>query len=164
MASRFSPPLLYPGHYPLLVRLAKVVVFGGGRAGSRKAETFSRAAPVVVVSRRFTPRLRRLSRSRPIRLVRAGLDPRRPAVGPYLKGATLVVAATDDPVLNQAIEERCRVRGVLVNRADMAGDVIVPSAIRTRGFVASVASGSPALTRKVRVALERQFRRRLRSG
>ncbi len=156
MASRSKG--LYPRHYPLLVRLEKVVVFGGGRAGTRKAGTLSRAAPVVVVSREFTPRLRALSRSRPIRLVRADLDPRRPAVGPHIRGATLAVAATDDPGLNGAIEAHCRARGILVNRADRAGDVILPSVVRAPGFVAAVASGSPAVTRRVRQALERTLR------
>lgn len=158
---RTTPP--YPRHYPLLVRLDKVVVFGGGRAGTRKAGTLSRASPVVVVSREFAPRLRALSRSRPIRLVRADLDPRRPAVGAHLKGATLAVAATDDPDLNRAIEERCRARGILVNRADRAGDVILPSVVRTRGFIAAVASGSPAVTRRARQTLERGLRG-LKSG
>lgn len=156
MARRLTAPL-YPAHYPLLVRLEKVVVFGGGRAGTRKAEALSRAAPVVVVSRDFTPRLRNLSRRAPIRLVRANLASRRPAIGAHLRGATLVVGATDDPVLNQAIEERCRARGVLVNRADRAGDVVLPSVVRTRGFIVAVASGSPALTRRVRQTLERQL-------
>lgn len=162
MAGRKTSPL-YPRHYPLLVRLEKVVIFGGGRAGARKAETLSRTAPVVVVSREFTPRLRRLSRARPIRLVRERLDPRHPAIGPHLRGATLAVAATDDPALNRAIEARCRARGILVNRADVAGDVILPSVVRMRGFVAAVASGSPSMTRKVRLSLARELGRKIRS-
>ncbi|MEM3086707.1 MAG: NAD(P)-dependent oxidoreductase [Halobacteria archaeon] len=165
MANRASRPL-YPRHYPLLVRLSRVVVFGGGQAGTRKTDALSRVAPVTVVSREFSPRLKRMSRSRSgrIRLVRAVLEPRRPAVAAHLRGATLAVAATDDPLLNRFIEERCRARGVLVNRADRAGGVILPSVVRTRGFIVAVASGSPATTRRVRKVLEARIGRGLRTG
>lgn len=150
--SAARPRSPYPGHYPLFVRLGRVVVFGGGRVGARKAASLARVARVTVVSREFTPAL---NRRRDIARVRADLDPRQPAVGRFLRGADLAVVATDDPALNRAIGARCRERRIWVNRADGVGDVVFPSVVRRDGFAVALVSGSPADTRRARRALQR---------
>lgn len=75
-----------------------------------------------------------------------------------LKGAFLVIAATDDPSLNAAVAGQGRKQRALVNVVDdpRHSDFIVPAMVR-RGDITiaiSTAGKSPALARKLRSLLE----------
>lgn len=129
-----------------------VLVFGGGRVGARKARRFAAEADVVVVSPRFADTDfgdARLVRARPDEdAVRTWLDRTDPA---------LVVAATDDGALNEAVDAAARSQGRLVNRADEsggrpAGSVVLPAVARDGPVVAGVGTGgaSPALSAHLR--------------
>ena len=133
-----------------------VLVFGGGPVGARKARRFAREARVVVVSPDFAD-----ADFGSARLVRAAPDPGD--VGGWLNRAdpALVVAATDDAAVNEAVEAAARERDVLVNRADesgprRAGSVVVPATVRDDPVVVAVSTGgrSPALSRHLRERLE----------
>ncbi|WP_423745705.1 bifunctional precorrin-2 dehydrogenase/sirohydrochlorin ferrochelatase (plasmid) [Haladaptatus sp. SPP-AMP-3] len=144
----------------------RVLVFGGGRVGYRKARRFAREAEVVVVAARFAdefePRSEKEGDERPpLSLVKARIDPAE--VGTWLDGAApaLVVAATDDAALNEAVERAASERGVLVNRTDEhggrdAGSVVVPATVRDGNVVVAVGTGgrSPALSRELRRRIE----------
>lgn len=133
-----------------------VLVVGGGRVGARKARRFAREADVVVVSPDFADAdfggAERI-RARPdAESVEEWVDRTDPV---------LVVAATDDAAVNDAVEAATRERNVLVNRADRsgqrdAGSVVVPATVREDPVVAAVATGgtSPALSRALRERLE----------
>ncbi|MEF8782673.1 MAG: bifunctional precorrin-2 dehydrogenase/sirohydrochlorin ferrochelatase [Haloarculaceae archaeon] len=133
-----------------------VLVFGGGTVGARKARRFTREAHVVVVSPSFVDAdFGGASR------VRAAPD--ASDVGAWIDSAdpALVVAATDDGGLNEAVTRAGRERGVLVNRADEGGarefgSVVVPATVRDGPVVAAVATGakSPALSRYLRERIE----------
>ncbi len=143
---------------PLLHDFAgeRVLVFGGGPVGARKARRFAREARVVVVSPAFAD-----ADFGAGTLVRAAPAP--DDVGGWLDrvGPALVVAATDDPAVNAAIEATATERDVLVNRADESGtrrpgSVVVPATVRDDPVVVAVATGgrSPALSRHLRERLE----------
>lgn len=141
-----------------------VLVFGGGPVGARKARRFGREARVVVVSpafadREFAPEERR-EPDAGVELVRAA--PLPADVGTWLDRArpALVVAATDDEAVNEAVAREARERGVLVNRADRSGDraagsVVVPATVRSDPVLVAVATGgsAPALSRYLRERL-----------
>jgi len=134
----------------------RVLVFGGGTVGARKARRFAREATVVVCSPEFTAEF-----YGDARLVRAAPGPED--VGAWLDrvAPALVVAATDDADLNAAIDAAARERGILRNRADEAGErepgsVVVPATVRDDPVTVAVSTGgrSPALSRTLRREVE----------
>jgi precorrin-2 dehydrogenase/sirohydrochlorin ferrochelatase len=143
---------------PLLHDLAgeRVLVFGGGTVGARRARTFAAEPGVwtVVLSPAFADApfggARRVRAAPAPDDVPGWLDRVEPAVA---------VAATDDPAVNDAVERAARQRGVLYNRADRAGDrapgnVAVPSILRDGEVTVAVSTGVPALTRALRERVE----------
>lgn len=134
----------------------RVLIFGGGTVGARKARLFVREATVVVLAPSFVDE--GFGGAERIRAAPAGAD-----VAGWIDRVDpmLVVAATDDERLNAAAEQAARDRGLLVNRADRAadrgpGDVAVPATIRDDPVVVAVATGatSPALSRYLRTEIE----------
>lgn len=144
------------GHLmPLLLdmRSRPVVIFGGGQVGERKARLFSGLAPVRVVSLDFTQGL--IGMEGLVELVRADLSQ---GFGRFLEGAFLAIPATSDSKLNQAIErEACR-RGILVNRVEGAGEVVVPSIIRRGQITIAISTEIPGLSRYLRKRIEEEIR------
>jgi precorrin-2 dehydrogenase/sirohydrochlorin ferrochelatase len=143
---------------PLLhdFRDATVLVFGGGPVGLRRARRFAGEANVVVVSPEF-----RGERPERAELIRSAPSPGD--VSSWIERASpaLVVAATDDEALNDAVEAAARDAGALVNRADRAGGratdgVVVPGIVRDGPVVAAVATSglSPALSGVLRERIE----------
>jgi precorrin-2 dehydrogenase/sirohydrochlorin ferrochelatase len=142
----------------------RVLVFGGGAVGARKARRFAREASVVVCSPAFDA-----DDYGGADLVRAAPTPAE--AGDWLDRVdpALVVAATDDAALNAAVDEAARERGILRNRADQSGadgdtgsntrdpgSVVVPATVRDGPVVVSVSTGgcSPALSRHLRQEIE----------
>jgi len=156
---------------PLLHDFAgeRVLVFGGGPVGARKARRFAREAEVVVLAPEFAGELGEGDGAGSLEPVRAAPAPGD--VGGWLDRVepALAVAATDDPAVNDAVERAAGERGVLVNRADRsrvdrgeaaeapdATRVVVPATVRDGPVVASVGTGgrAPALSRRLRRDLE----------
>ena len=156
---------------------ARVLVFGGGRVGARKARRFAREARVVVVSPVFGDRefggAERVRVAPDSEVVPDWFDRVDPA---------LAVAATDDEAVNDAVARAARERGVLLNRADRSTDddpaesdadpggdeddgderareVVVPATVRDDPVTLAVATGgrSPALSRSLRERFETEF-------
>lgn len=145
----------------------RVLVFGGGPVGARKARRFAREAEVVVLAPDFPGEFGDTGGD--VALVRAVPAPEDVAEWLDRVGPALVVAATDDAAVNDAVERVAGERGVLVNRADRStvdrsgGDeqqapdrVVVPATVRDGPVVASVGTGgrAPALSRQLRRELE----------
>ncbi|SNQ59793.1 precorrin-2 dehydrogenase/sirohydrochlorin ferrochelatase family protein [Candidatus Methanoperedens nitratireducens] len=142
---------------PLMLDLAgkEVVIFGGGEVGERKASLFCGHGEVTVVSRDFTPRLNQFSEEGKIKLVKVK-DLAENEIRRYMKDAFIVIAATNDTLVNESIAQLAGKSGKLINRVDDMGDVIVPSVI-TRGDVVigiSTLGKSPALSKYIRQRLE----------
>lgn len=134
----------------------RVLVFGGGTVGARKARRFASEADVLVVSPSFADADFGGAE-------RVQVEPTAADASEWLDRVdpALVVAATDDEALNARIEADARDRGVLVNRTDTHGErdpgsVVVPATIRDDPVVVSIATGgaSPALSRYLRERVE----------
>ncbi|MFB6207582.1 MAG: bifunctional precorrin-2 dehydrogenase/sirohydrochlorin ferrochelatase [Haloglomus sp.] len=147
-----------------------VLVFGGGPVGARKARRFAREARVVVVSPDFADReFEPEGKAGPdgaagdVEFVRAAPAPDDAVDWLDRVVPALVVAATDDSDLNDAVAAAASERGILYNRADRSGtdrrpigEVVVPATVRDEPVVASLATGgaSPALSKHLRQRLE----------
>lgn len=131
-----------------------VVVFGGGMVGERKAGLFSKHARVYVVSIGFTDGLLQMEQSGALKLIQADLSE---GYDDYLKGAFIVVTATNDPELNREIEQKASGMGILVNKVDGMGDVVVPSIIRKEPIIIAISTESPALSKYLRLRLEKEL-------
>jgi precorrin-2 dehydrogenase / sirohydrochlorin ferrochelatase len=142
---------------PLLLNLENknAVIFGGGSVGERKARLFSDYCRVRVVSQDFTPGLREIAaeRARDCRLELFEADLSQ-GFKSYLDGAFLAIPATSDPDLNASIEREAQSRGILVDKVDGMGDIVVPSIIRKDPITIAIATESPGLTKYLRLRLE----------
>ncbi len=137
-----------------------VVIFGGGSVGYRKAQRFATEARVIVVSPKFDPRFADLD-SESIELIRAA--PAAAAVGSWIDRCepALVVIATNNTEINDAIDTAASERGVLRNNAAMSGErsarsVVVPATVSDGPVTVSISTGanSPALAKYLRQQLE----------
>lgn len=129
--------------FPLFVDLAgkRVVVVGGGKVGRRKADAARAAGAVVCV-----------------------VDPVAPAdtsaeyAPAHLVDAHLVFACAT-PDVNARVVADATARGVWVNSATDAADVILPAVLTRGDLVIAVSTGgaSPALARRIRDKLDAEF-------
>ena len=147
-----------PTYYPIFLNISgkKCVVVGGGQVALRKVRTLlEHGASVEVISPDLCSELSQLAESGEIRVLN-----REYRTGD-LKDALVAIAATSDSNINLEIVKEARRKAVLVNVVDDAecSDFITPSYMR-RGDVTiavSTAGRSPALARKIRIRLEKDF-------
>ena len=145
-------------YYPvnLDVRNRACLVVGGGEIGTRKVETLLKCgAKVTVVSLDATADISALAGRGEISLFE------RPYASGDQDGKFLVIAATDDEVLNRRIYEDAEKQGTpcnIVDRPEICS-FIVPSII-SRGdltIAISTSGTSPAFAKRLRKDLERMF-------
>lgn len=145
-------------YYPIYLDIKNrhCLVVGGGSVGTRKVMTLLECgAAVAVVSPAITRQLRELANNDVITLTQ------RPFQNSDLKGNFLVIGATDDRELNLQIHAEAERLGLLCNIADHpdASNFILPSIV-SRGDLSiaiSTSGNSPALAKKLRKNLEKQF-------
>jgi precorrin-2 dehydrogenase/sirohydrochlorin ferrochelatase len=136
-----------------------VAVFGGGPVGARKARRFASEADVVVISPEFSEDEygdADLVRARPgPDDIRMWFDRLTPA---------LVVVATNDDAVNDAIEREATRAAVLINRADRSAErgpksVVVPATVQDGDVSVAISTGgrSPALAKELRKRIEREI-------
>jgi siroheme synthase-like protein len=142
-------------YLPVMLRVEGrrcVVVGGGPSACRRSAALLDAGAKVTVVAPRIDP------------AAASALSARGAAVAARayqhgdLHGAFLVVVATDDDAVNQAVAAEAAASGVLVNRADAPeeGDFAVPAHGRQGPITLAVYAGgiAPAAAAAIRRELE----------
>jgi len=147
-----------PSYYPVFLSIngKKCVVVGGGQVALRKVKVLlDYGADVKVISPDLCPELNRLAEDRKIDVQRKLYQPGD------LKGALIVIAATDEHAINLEVVKEAKGTGILVNVVDDPGnsDFIVPSCLR-RGDITvavSTAGRSPALARKIRSRMEKDL-------
>ena len=139
---------------PLFLDMSQklVVIFGGGKVAERKAALFSGYGPVRVVSQRFTPNL--LASKDKWELAECDLTSEFKR---YLEGAFIAIPATSNTQLNRSIEEEAIRMGVLVNRVEGRGEVVVPSILRKGQISIAISTEVPGLTRYLRHRLEEEL-------
>lgn len=145
--------------YPItLVDLAntRCLVVGGGEVAARKvAALLAAGARPMVISPAFCESLRRQ-----IEQGRIDAMERRYQSGD-LAGVRLVIAATDDPVTNEAVWREAQDTGCLVNVVDdpLRCNFFVPATVRRGALTLAVSTSgkSPLLARRIRQELEAQF-------
>jgi precorrin-2 dehydrogenase/sirohydrochlorin ferrochelatase len=149
--------------YPLFLDLGgqPATVIGAGKVATRKIRSLLAAgARVTVIAPTGTAAIGTLARARKLRWLR-----RRYRAGD-LRGARLVIAATDNPELNRRICAEARRRRLLVNcvAPPEAGNFIVPAVARRGTLTIAISTGgaSPGLAKRLRRDLERVLRRRYR--
>ena len=143
------------GYYPVFLDIdgKKCVVIGGGEVALRKVNTLlENGAKVEVISPGLCPEL---AANRQISVVKRAYEPGD------IAGAFLAIVATDSRETNHQVAMEARSEKVLVNVVDDAEycDFILPSLVQ-RGditFAISTAGKSPALARKLRTRLEKEF-------
>ena len=147
-------------YYPILVdpEGKKVVVVGGGTVAQRKIETLLEHGAVVhVIAQALNSALRRHVETG---VVKYGGQTFKEE---DLEDAFMVIAATDDPLLNRRVSNHAQQRGLLINAVDQPSDCnfIVPSVLRRGDLLIAVSTSgkSPAMARKVREMLEERFGR-----
>jgi precorrin-2 dehydrogenase/sirohydrochlorin ferrochelatase len=133
----------------------RVVVVGGGSVAARKVEGLLEAgAQVTVISPILTPELGALAEARRIAVIG------RPYRQGDLAGAFLVIAATNDADVNQAVWREAEQCGCLVNVVDEPThcNFITPAIVRRGEVTLAISTGgaSPALARRLREQLEAQ--------
>jgi precorrin-2 dehydrogenase/sirohydrochlorin ferrochelatase len=145
-------------YYPinLDIKSRKVLVVGGGGVGSRKVKTLlSCGARVTVVSHEVSAQLQALAASGEIRLEQRSYQ------SDDLDDMFLVIGATNDEKLNRQISSDAEQLNTLCNIADRPEvcNFILPSIVHRDDLVITISTSgkSPALAKKLRKDLEKQF-------
>ncbi len=144
----------YPVHLDIQNRNCLVV--GGGAVGTRKVVTLlDCGAKVTVISPVVSHQLRNFAASGLIKLKERSYQ------SGDLAGMFLVIGATDDERLNRQISSDADHLNTLCNIADRPEvcNFILPSIVRRDDLVLTISTSgrSPALAKKLRKTLEKQF-------
>jgi precorrin-2 dehydrogenase/sirohydrochlorin ferrochelatase len=147
-----------PGYYPVMldIRERPVTVIGGDRIAAEKAAALAGSgARVSVISPEFSAEMLELAERGLVRLRRKIYEPGD------LAGAFIVVAATTDQAMIEAIWRETQERNQPVNIVDVprSCSFILPSILRRGKLTVAVSTegASPALAKRIRQQLEEDF-------
>lgn len=151
-------PANAPNFFPMMVNLAgrKCLVVGAGKVAAEKIAGLMPHAPeITVVSPKAVPEIRKLASAGKLKLNRRKFSAKD------VKGAFLVIAATNSGAVNSNVFRACKRSGVLCNAVDDPEncDFYYPAIVR-RGplqIAISTSGFSPALASRLRQELEQQF-------
>ena len=129
------------------------MVVGGGPVAAQKAEALMRSGvKITVIAPELCARLSELVLVGAIRHESKRFQPGD------LVGAEIVISATDDPAVNEAVAGAARSLRIPVNVADNAklSSFIMPSVVDRSPIQIAISSGgnSPVLARKIRTVIE----------
>ncbi len=133
----------------------KAVIVGGGAVGARKARALIAAgAQVTVVDANVGPELEDAERSREVEIIREEYSRHQ------LKGANLVIAATDSRDVNAQVAVDAQANGQLVNITDYPdeGNFHTMAVHRSGDVTISVSAGGvPRAAARIRDAIAERF-------
>ena len=145
-------------YYPIFLDLhnKNVLVVGGGKVAERKILNLLKyGCRIRVVSPGLTSQLEKLVVEKKIQHI-----PEQ-SLNKAMDEASIVIAATDDPVVNEKIASRAKEKGLLVNAVDQPQDCnfIMPSIVKSGNLQIAISTGgkSPALAKKIRKELQALF-------
>jgi precorrin-2 dehydrogenase/sirohydrochlorin ferrochelatase len=144
--------------YPIFLELGdrRVVLVGGGAVAVRKARTLLDAgARLVIVAEKVTDALTELCAKHAAELVRSRYSKQ------YITGAVLVIAATNDPKVNEQVYRDCQALEILCNVVDDPPhcDFFVPAVVKRGDLQIAVGTEGycPAYAGHLRKRLENTF-------
>jgi precorrin-2 dehydrogenase/sirohydrochlorin ferrochelatase len=144
--------------FPILLKLKakKCVVVGAGKiAAAKAAGLLTNGARVLVIGPRANDWIRSQARAGKLTWHR------RRFVAADVEHAFLAVAATNSTATNEAVFQACAKRGVLCNVVDDPErcDFFYPALVRRGPLLIAISTSgrSPALARRLRIDLEKQF-------
>lgn len=147
-------------YFPVSLQLADkpCVVVGGGEVAGRKAASLTACgALLTVISPELCPELAREAAVGRLTWIAREYRPGD------LVGFFLVIAATDDPAVQERIHQEAVAHNLLLNVADVPKwcNVILPAVVRRGELTVAISTGgrSPALARRLRRQLENEFGR-----
>ena len=146
--------------YPAMLQLEghPVTLIGGGKVAYRKAKTFVACGAKVSV---FAPSFDEGFGELKDKLYLSQTEVEVTQLSTYLEEAMVVVAATNDSVLNEAIGNYCVAHHKLCNIIDKPAlsSFIVPANLRRGDLCISISTNgkSPSLTQKIKQELEGQY-------
>jgi uroporphyrin-III C-methyltransferase/precorrin-2 dehydrogenase/sirohydrochlorin ferrochelatase len=142
-------------YFPIFLRLrgSRVLVVGGGEVAARKIRLLLRAGPrIEVVAALLNAELEALADAGSIEHMAREFSPER------VTGCRLVIAATDDRLLNRAVAAAADAAQVPVNAVDDAGhsSFITPSIVDRAPLLVAISTGgaAPVLARRLREKVE----------
>ncbi len=148
----------FKSYYPINLNLKnkKCVVIGGGEVAQRKVKSLLKfGAGVTVISPNLSKGLLLLKKNKKIIHINKKYN------SFYLKGAFLVIGATDSRIVDISLNKLSPKNNFLLNIVDKPdyGNFIVPAVIKRGPLTISVSTSgvSPALARKIRIDLEKHF-------
>ncbi|CAB4551394.1 unannotated protein [freshwater metagenome] len=143
----------------LRVQGRRCVVVGGGPVALRRATLLLQAgADLTVIAPELHVGFDELAELNAVQIERREFRPADLVSAEKQRGGgeqpmLLVVAATDNPKVNERVGELCSAAGILVNRADLAqaGDLSFPALVNFGAVTLAVSNsvGSPALSQWV---------------
>lgn len=152
---RTVPKKKFP-YYPIFIDVENhdVLIIGGGAVCARKAEAMMRyGARVTVIAPEVTEEITSWAKKRRLRVRRKEYE------AADLNGASIVIASTDDPRINERIARDCRRRKIPVNVVDVTHlcEFIVPAIVQQGSIQLAVSTGgkSPALARTLKEDLQK---------
>ncbi len=138
-------------YYPLFADLAgrRCLVVGGGAIAQRKAlQLLQCEAAVAVISPTVTRRLAALAKAGRVRLMKRDFSPAD------LRGVWLVIAATNDQRINEAVARAASSKRIFANIVDQPSlcSFIAPAIVRRSGITVAVSTGgaSPSIAKRIR--------------
>ena len=147
-------------YYPIFLDIKDkpCVVIGGGNVAERKVISLLDAgARVVVISPVLTPALKKLVREKIINYCP------KPYEDGDLKGFFLAYSATDNSSVNRKVFNEAKREGILLNVVDVPKlcNFIVPSVVDRGDLLIAISTSgkSPAMAKKIRQRLEKEFGR-----
>ena len=156
-SARATRPSARESHpaYPVMLRIAgkRCVVVGGGKVAERKVKGLLEAgADVLVVAPKATQGIQRLAEAGAVRWKEEMFHME------HLAGALLVIAATNDDEVNEAVAAAANTAAILANVVDSPAlcSFYVPACVRRGNLTISVSTSgeSPALSASLKRALE----------
>ncbi len=145
-------------YYPIFIKIKgkRCIVLGGGEVALRKVKMLLECeADVTTISPEFHREISRLSKEKEIHLIQREYKPGD------LKDAMIAIVCTDVKKVNRKVVDEAKKAGVLVNVADdpELSDFIIPSFFRRGNLTVAVSTAgvSPALAKKIRTKLEKDF-------
>lgn len=138
------------------IRARACIVIGGGKVALRKTQGLLKyGGKVTIISPKLEEELTNLVQMKQITWKN------RPYKTGDLHKAFLVIAATDDPAIQEAVYTEAEQHNLLLNVADVPKwcNFILPATVQRGDLSISVSTSgkSPALAKKLRKELEKQF-------